>query len=152
MATQYVTIEEFHELSIAASAVSNLTAAEKNKILLSESSRADGYLADQFKLPLVSWDEDLKQAVADRAALRMLRKRGFNPERGVDADVLAAAKEALAWLEGVSAGKIIPQVVDSSPIAEPGQSSISGGMISSASQRGYSRRGTTEDDSGFQGD
>lgn len=152
MATQYITIAEFHSLSISLSAVPNLTDTEKNKILLSESSKADSYLRSQFTLPLISWDEELKQAVADRAALRMLRKRGFNPERGVDVDVLEAAKEALLWFKEVAAGRVVPGVVDSSPAAAPGQSSTGGGMIQSASQRGYSLRGTTNRDSGFESD
>lgn len=87
--------------------------------LLRASEFVDGYLRQQFKLPLSTWGSDLVQAVCQVAAYRVVCLRGFNPE--VDGHYKDSFDSAQRWLERVAQGLISPDVVDASSNAEPGK-------------------------------
>lgn len=80
--------------------------------LLQASEEIDGYLRDQYTLPLKSWGNDLVQRACDIAAYRLVCVRGFNPER--DGLYLENYTAATKWLTLVAQGKVSPDVVDSS--------------------------------------
>lgn len=87
--------------------------------LLEASELADGYLRQQFELPLVRWGSDLVRKVCDVAAYYLVCSRGFNPE--VDGHFLANYELAVKWMEQVAKATISPDVVDGSTGAEPGR-------------------------------
>lgn len=92
---------------------------EQDKQLLRAAEFADGYLRQQFKLPLVAWGSDLVQTVCQVAAYRLVCLRGFNPESdGLYKDNFDSAQR---WLERVAQGLISPDVTDSSNTAAPGK-------------------------------
>jgi phage gp36-like protein len=80
--------------------------------LLAASEEIDGYLRDQYQLPLTSWGSDVVQRTCDIAAYRLVCLRGFNPD--ADGLYLTNYEKALAWLKLVAEGKVSPDVVDSS--------------------------------------
>jgi phage gp36-like protein len=100
--------------SIAAAALSHPstgTAAQDAK-LLQASEEIDGFLRDQYQLPLEDWGSDLVQRCCDIAAYRLVCLRGFNPD--ADGLYLENYKQALAWLKLVAEGKVSPDVIDAS--------------------------------------
>lgn len=87
--------------------------------LMEASELVDGYLRQQFQLPLTRWGSDLVRKVCDVAAYYLVCVRGFNPE--ADGHYLANFESAEKWLLQVSKGLISPDVVDGSTGAEPGR-------------------------------
>lgn len=93
--------------------------AVQDKKLLEASELADGYLRQQFVLPLVRWGSDLVRRVCDVAAYYLVCVRGFSPE--ADGHFLANYESAERWFREVAKGLISPDVVDGSGDAEPGK-------------------------------
>ncbi len=80
----------------------------------------------------VSFDgDDLKRAVCVLASADLLRVRGYDPE-SADKGLMEAAKEVLAWLRELSAGKVSPDWIDISPLEEDG-----GPLVASRRPRGW---------------
>lgn len=129
--------------NIAAAALahpSTGTAVQDAK-LLQASEEIDGYLRDQYALPLKSWGSDLVQRCCDIAAYRLICLRGFNPE--ADGLYLTNYEKATAWLKLVAEGKVSPDVVDSSPGTQnPGDHApeASPTVVSPNCSRGTNRR------------
>lgn len=111
----YVTLQEFDRLAFARDAIDGLENADILAALEAQSRVADGYLNKRFKLPLVSYSDDLKIAVVRLAVFELVTRRGFRPGSG-NADILVDARDtAVAWLENVARGLVEPVVVDSTP-------------------------------------
>lgn len=91
----------------------------QNAQLLRASETIDGYLRQQFALPLVTWGADIVQYCCDIAAYRLVCLRGFNPEK--DGLYKDNWKEAISWLENVAKGIVSPDVQDASPDSAPGK-------------------------------
>lgn len=109
---------------------------EQDKQLLRASEFVDGYLRQQFKLPLTAWGSDLVQIVSQVAAYKLVCLRGFNPEAdGLYKDNFDSAQR---WLERVAQGLISPDVTDSSTGAEPGKQAVTRAPVahSPSSSRG----------------
>lgn len=117
---QYATRTDLTSV-IASSALAHPSTgpAEQDKQLLRASEFVDGFLRQQFVLPLSRWGSDLVQAVCDVAAYRLVCLRGFNPE--ADGQYQDNFDRAERWLKDVAKGLISPDVVDSSSDAEPGK-------------------------------
>jgi len=139
MGTRYAEIADLKSMGISPRAISDMPPAQLNTGLDSASAVADGYLADKFTLPLLTWGLDLKMAVVKIAAWELMSDRGFNPEQDPrDNPVLIRYKQAIDWLEGVSEGRIQPSgVSDSTPSSAQDEEVVA----VSASQRGWSDRG-----------
>lgn len=110
MPTAYATPEQLAQLSVAARAIAGIPTADKEAALLANSRRADGYLAQQFTVPLSAWNEDLSRAVCDWTTYDLLSVRGYNPEAPGDVNVRLRALDATRWFEAIAAGEVIPQV------------------------------------------
>lgn len=93
--------------------------ATQNSQLLKASELIDGYLRQQFQLPLVTWGSDIVQACCDIAAYRLICLRGFNPE--ADGSYLDNFKMQRKWLESVANAAVSPDLVDGTSGAAPGQ-------------------------------
>jgi len=117
---QYAAISDLTTVVSAAALAHPTTSssATQNAALLRASEEIDGYLRDQFTLPLKQWGSDIVQKSCDIAAYRLICLRGFNPE--LDGSYLDNYKLAVSWLKDVAAGKVVPDVQDSSPNGAPG--------------------------------
>lgn len=112
----YAVRADMYQLSASAQAFTNVATADQDAALATASRTADSYLTRRFVLPLISWDVDLKQAVTDIAAYRLLRARGFNPTKGDAEQMRLGYEDAIKWLKQVGDGAAIPSgLVDSSP-------------------------------------
>jgi phage gp36-like protein len=113
----YATRAEMYQLAVNSGAFTGIATADQDAALDGASVFADGYLTQRFQLPLTSYGQDLKEAVANIAAYRIIAARGFSPE-DADADQLRLRyQDAIGWLRDVSAGKVTPtNVADSSGV------------------------------------
>lgn len=100
-------------------------------VLDAASSKADGYLGAAFRLPLISWGEDVTLAVCQIAGELLLNVRGFNPA-GLNESIVEASKRATEWLRDVAKGVVRPAgCVDTTPAAK----SVS--RVTSSPKRGW---------------
>lgn len=90
-------------------------AAVVDQALAAASSLADSYLRSRYRLPLVSWGDDLRERVCHLAAYQLLSVRGFNPELGADQNIRLRYEDAITWLKAIAAGLVHPDVQDSAP-------------------------------------
>lgn len=101
--------------------------------LVSASEYALGKLGGRYKRPLVSWQDDLRQAVCKIAAYELLCIRGFNPAAGADVNILERRNQADFWLTSVARQEISPDITgqaDQSP-------SYDNPRVISATQQGW---------------
>jgi phage gp36-like protein len=129
--------------TVSAAALAHLStgAAQQDAKLLQASEEIDGYLRNQYVLPLKSWGSDLVQRCCEIAVYRLLCLRGFNPE--TDGLYLTNYEQTVKWLQRVADGHISPDLVDSSPgDQQPGDHApeASPTVVSPNCSRGTNRR------------
>lgn len=108
MATSYATADEFKESGLPPVALLGLDDATIDKCIERASGLVDSYIGQRFKLPLVSYGNDIKQCAIDLAAFYTMKHRGFQPG-AADADTVRMAfEDALRWLKDVQAGRATP--------------------------------------------
>jgi phage gp36-like protein len=134
--TAYATLLDVYALGLSSAAMGQITAAQQQAILDSENAQADSYLRGRYQLPLLAWDQDLKLAVAQRTAWRILCLRGFNPESGADVSIRQGYDDATRWLEGIQRGSSHPNVTPSAP-ATPGTAYAQPQAMSANVPRGW---------------
>ena len=115
----YATRDDLARLGLPPAVLSAIPTADQDAALEAASDLADSYLSARYTLPLVSWEDDLRRAVAHIAAYDLMVRRGFNPT-GADEQIRLRYEDAIRWLEGVARGLLHPQIVDSSPEDLPG--------------------------------
>jgi len=114
--SQYATTDDLTRLGIGGNTLAAVDSTSRTAALVAWSAYADGYLAKRFTLPLVAWGDDLRQAVVDLAAWKVLATRGFDPTSAKDVAVRDSRDDAEAWLTKVARGTIEPQgITDSTP-------------------------------------
>ncbi len=122
--------------------------------LQAASSLADVYLASQFTLPLQTdpqgWDMQLTRVVCDIAAFNLYRQFGMNPSAPDFGAVKSLYDNAMDWLKQVAVKSLSPQYVDSG--GSPGDVEEGGPFVITATQRGYSERGITNNPGPFSSD
>jgi phage gp36-like protein len=136
--SQYAQPSDLANYGLSAAALASFTTDEQNAALEAASDEADGYLCNQFTLPLLAWKTDLTIKVCKIAAETLICSRGFNPE-GSDETYIMQAEAARRWLRDVSSKKTTPQVTDSSPSSAPGVTTATGPKVFSQPTRGFSR-------------
>lgn len=142
MAQQYVTISELARLGIPGDAYSGKPNTEINAALLAWSVFADSYIAKRYTLPLVSWGDDLRLAVAQLASLALMGNRGFRPGSGNDEIAVDSKNDARGWLLDISTGKAeLAECVDSTPELDE-----AGAMVASDEPMQWSRTTGRGDD------
>jgi phage gp36-like protein len=112
---RYAETPDLAQLGLPASVLSGFTPADQNAALEAASSLADSYLAARYTLPIISWGSALTRAVAVIAAYDLMSRRGYDPNRPGDENLRLRYEDALRWLQDVAAGRVDPQVQDSSP-------------------------------------
>jgi hypothetical protein len=94
------------------------SAPDVDAVLAAQSAIADGYIAASGKkLPLASWGDDLRQAVAKMAAYEILSVLGHNPETPGNALWRDRYLDAMGWLKDIQAGRASNvNMVETSPV------------------------------------
>lgn len=140
----YLTLEEYGNLSLLPAAYGNVSNTVKEAVIAARSAMADAYLANHFTLPLTDYDDDgFKTAIAAGVDWDLMRRRGFNPETGADIAIRQHYEDM--WIGNdsyfglVRAGKITPQVTDSSAGAAAGVSTGSP-RVYTDEERGWTDR------------
>lgn len=101
--------------AIPVEAIKSVPVAEQAACCLAATDEADGYIGGGKTLPLTAWGEDLTGKVAELAAFRIMKRRGFQPE-GVDELIVKGRDDAISWLKGVARGDVEPPgMIDSTP-------------------------------------
>ncbi len=144
----YLTKDEFLAQTIPGEAFEGLTDDQINKALSWASSKADSYLRKRYNLPMVSWGDDLREAVGMLAAYQLCRRVGFRPSSGYNEELKDANDEAIDWLLNVSKGLVEIEGADSTPLVdENGSLATSDPPLSFRFQTGVGRnRGPCCDD------
>ena len=107
---------ELLAMGIASAALAAIPIATRNQARLSASGLALSLIKKRHGLPLVSWGDDLRRAVAHIAAYDLLSARGFSPQAGADTSIRDRYLAALQWLQDVSKGLAeLVDCVDSTP-------------------------------------
>lgn len=123
MATQQLaTLANLADLGLDPKAFpSSIDDATKTQHLVSASGKASSYLAKQYTFPLVSWGDDVREAVVAIAVYTLMSRRGFNPANPGDQAIVKRYDDAIRWLEGVAKGLVEPSdIVDATPTEDAG--------------------------------
>lgn len=122
MATQQLaTLADLGDLGLKPEATSALSDATKTQHLVAASGKVASYLAKQYTFPLVSWGDDVRDAVVAIAVYTLMSRRGFNPANPGDQAIVKRHDDAIAWLRDVAKGIVEPSdIVDASPNEEAG--------------------------------
>lgn len=140
-------------MGLPADVLNSITSQGLDEALSAASQLADGYLRQQYDLPLKTWGADLTRAICHIASYDVLTARGYNPEAGGDVTIRIRYEDAIRWLERVSDGKISPSIVDSSVGAtDVGDTTAGGPELVTSSSRGWSSRGTGRSPGSFESD
>jgi phage gp36-like protein len=121
-ATQYATSTDLTNLGISARALALAGADTVTAAWVSASSVADGYLSGRYgdQLPLTTWPESLRSAVAKIAAFELSSSAvGFNPEDNSHEIILERYKQGIQWLRDVAAGRVTLPSFSVAPTRSP---------------------------------
>lgn len=134
MTHQLLTLSEFASLGLAASTFpASLTDAIKSTHITAASGVVLGYVGKRFELPLISWGDDIRSAVAAIATFTLMKLRGFDPSNPADQMVVKAYDDAIAWCRDVAKGLVEPvDIEDGTPDLDD-----AGPLISSDAQAGW---------------
>lgn len=143
----YLTYAEFVDQGIPSDALTGLSQPTVEKALAWASALAGGYIAKRYKLPLVSWGDELRAAVGDLARWRIFGRIGVRPGSGNNEIAYDAYKDAKDWLVQISNGLTELDCVDSTPtIEEQGSLSESDAPLSFRFVTGDADDNAPEDD------
>jgi len=108
--TAYIDDADFASLGLPQSVVDRAVAKGIDPARHHEAASrwADGYLAWQYAVPLASWTDELREAVAARSGWTLLCAVGFNPESPADVAVRERADAAEKWCSRVRFGLLLP--------------------------------------------
>lgn len=132
----YATLSDLVRYGLPEGALQGVSDSERVEQLLAASAIADGPLAAAgFVLPLISWGDDLREAVASIAAAGCLVHRGFSPE-GSDGVIIERGEARRKWLDGVGdGGRISPATKGTPPPVV-----AAGAVVVSKPRRGWGER------------
>jgi phage gp36-like protein len=107
----YSSPADMQRLSLPATTLSRLTAADLAFASVVASDEATSYLGAHFDLPIKSWGNALRMHTANLAVYHAMRRRGFNPD--ADPLIRQGYVDAIAWLKGPASND--PSIVDTTP-------------------------------------
>jgi phage gp36-like protein len=110
----YAVAADLQRLSLPAAALTGISTADQDAALEAASDLADSYLKTRFKIPLITWQDDLRRAVTHIAGYDLMVRRGYNPEAGADPNIRLRYEDAIRWLKYVALGTVSPDIKDSS--------------------------------------
>lgn len=114
--TLLITDAELLAMGLPGDALSAVDASVRDQHRQTASDFALSHIKKRHKLPLISWGNDIKQAVAHIAARSLMGTRGFDPASRSGEEIIARSDTAIAWLRDVAKGIVEPvDIVDSTP-------------------------------------
>lgn len=118
----YVTPDELAAMSgLPGNVILSFSAEDRAAALDQASGIADGALRSNYATPIANPPVELKVQVSRIAAFFLMRKRGFDPERGADRLIESDYDRALAWLKSVSRGEMVLAIPGTAEgVPEPG--------------------------------
>lgn len=146
-AQQFLTRAEFTDLIIPGDALDGLTSGQIDSALVWASGHCASFLRKRYKMPLISWGEELKLNTGKVAQYELFRRHGFRPSSGNDQTSKDAYDEAIAWFRDIAKGLAELDCVDSTPdLEEEGPLSASDTPMSFRFTTGGGRSGGCCDD------
>lgn len=113
--SQYIVPSDIATYGVNGAALTGIPFAEQVAACVAVSAEADASFRARYNLPLVSWGNDVRAALARIAAYELLVLRGFNPELGADSNLAMRAEQARMWLRAVARQEQHPDVEASPP-------------------------------------
>lgn len=113
MAGPYASITDVQNLGLPTQALTSLSPVQENAILQAASDYADTFFRARWgtqAVPLVAWDSSVTIAVAQIAAYRMMKVRGFRSNAGADNELQKGFDQAVEWLGKVQRQQAHPKV------------------------------------------
>ena len=135
------TLDQLRQLGLDAYGIDKVADADKQMALDAAMARIDAALNTQFpdNAIIPPYPLDIVQCECIFASWTLLTAAGYNPANpGTDVNILAQYNEWKDYLNKVSKGKLVPNVVLS---ADPGPPGVTGPSVITSTQRGYSERG-----------
>ncbi len=146
-AQQFLTRTEFVDQIIPGDALDGLTNAQIDAVLVWASGLAAGYFKKRYKMPLISWGEEVKLNVGKLAQYELFNRHGFRPGSGNDQTSKDRFDEAMSWLRDISKGLAELDCVDSTPdVDEDGTQSEGDEPMSFRFNTGRNRTGCCNDE------
>lgn len=90
----YVTSAQL-PLYVPATALNGTTTPQQDQACLDATGEADSRLRGRYQMPLLAWGAELQMYTAYIAIYRLLSTRGFSPQSGADAQIVARYYEAV---------------------------------------------------------
>jgi phage gp36-like protein len=121
--SQYADSDQFERYGLPAVALEDMPVGfDLDSFLITASGVADSFLRGRYALPIGGTAPvELTAAVCQIAAYDVLVFRGFDPSSGNDTNVRNRRDDAMAWLKGISDGKLnLDLGVDDTPGAHDG--------------------------------
>lgn len=116
-AQAYATQADQTVFGINPNAYASKLSDDRDAALLAASEEADGYLASQYTLPLISWGRDLRKFVCYLADEILWENTGFSPDGSESGEnIETRSARARKWLTKIQNQEIHPPgIVDSTP-------------------------------------
>lgn len=135
------TLTQLRQLGLDAYAIDKVADDDKQIALDAAAARIDSAVANQYDGDIIPpYPLDIIQCECVLASWTLLTAQGYNPPSpGTDTNIEKNLSKWEAYLVSVSKGEIIPKLVLSVDDGDPG---ATGPAVITATQRGYSVRGT----------
>lgn len=126
----YATLADLAQFAINPNAFASISGSVQQAQLDAASTLAEGYLADQYHLPIVApYPVDLRMNVCQIAAFFLMTFRGYRPG-GADELIRVRYDDAIKWLTNIASGMISPPgIIDSSPTVKEGAPVVVTGVL-----------------------
>lgn len=113
----YATTSDLAIYAVNPAAFASVSTGSQQAQLDAASTYAEGFLADQYHLPIVApYPIDLRMNVCSIAAFYLMTFRGYRPG-GSDDIIRQRYDDANTWLKGIAAGMISPSGITDSTVA-----------------------------------
>jgi phage gp36-like protein len=112
--TCYTSCERFRQMALAPGALDGIEDEVLQRFLDAASRKAESLgLRARYKLPLLTWDDDLEQQVCSLAVWPVMTYAGYNPEAGQNNQYRAITEGAEQWFRDLGARRVHPAITDS---------------------------------------
>ncbi len=140
----FSTLNQLRQLGLDSNATNQILAADQQVALDAAQAYIITRIGTQFPPPILTpYPMDLIECECVVASWTLLMVRGYNPAQGNGDVNIKMRYEWWAgkggWLDQVSSGEIVPQIIASATPPETG--GASGPSVITATTRGYSERG-----------
>lgn len=116
MIQSYATLDDLQSAGLPPGALGTVDLATQQAALVRASRVADTFMRDRYTLPLCCpYDPALVDWVCQIAAYRLMQRRGFNPNGGIDTSIALGYQDAIKSLTRVANGQQQLAVVQAEP-------------------------------------